>query len=245
MSRSKPSVKVHLIARLESKRVRRKNLRLLAGKPMISYAIEAAKAAKGIDEVYLNTESEVLADLARHHGIGVFVREAWLAADDVVLDQTTYAFAKAHEADVIGMVNPVCPLTRGEDIDRGLEHFLEHDLDTLLTVREEQLHAFLDERPINFELSAKIPMTQDLSPVQIVTWNFCFWKRETFLASYETKGYGVFSGRIGLYPLDKLTAVKISDESDFRMAEAILRARDQAHSTPDYWAGLAPDEGDA
>ena len=220
-----PSVKVHLIARLESKRVRRKNLRLLNGKPLLSYAIEAAKAATSIDEIYLNTESELLMDLARQHGIGIFEREAWLAADDVVLDQTTHAFAKAHECDVIGMVNPVCPLTTGEDIDRGLAHFFEHDLDTLLTVREEQLHAFVGGAPINFDATRKIPMTQDLPPVQLVTWNFCFWKRATFLASVEAKGYGVFSGKIGLFPLDKLTAVKISDERDFRLAEAILKRR--------------------
>ena len=219
------SVKVHIIARLESKRVLRKNLRPLAGQPLLSYAIEAAKGAKGIDEVYLNTESELLADLARRHGIGVFEREAWLAADDIVLDQTTYAFAKAYDAEIIGMVNPVCPLTSSADIDRGLTHFLEHDFDSLVTVREEQLHAFVRDSPVNFDVSRKIPMTQDLPPVQIVTWNFCFWKRRVFLESYERSGYGVFSGRVGLFPLDKLTAVKISDESDFQLAEAILGAR--------------------
>jgi CMP-N-acetylneuraminic acid synthetase len=221
------TVKVHVIARLESKRVIRKNLRLLDGKPLLVYAIETAKAARGIDEIYLNTESELLAEVARNHGIGVFEREAWLAADDVVLDQTTYAFAKAHTADVIGMVNPVCPLTTAQDIERGLSHFLEHGLDTLVTVREEQLHAFVGGTPVNFNASAKIPMTQELPPVQIVTWNFCFWKRDAFLKSYETSGYGVFTGRIGFFPLDKLTAVKISDESDFRLAEILLRQRRQ------------------
>lgn len=167
----------------------------------------------------------------------MFEREPWLAADDVVLDQTTYAFAKAHEADVIGMVNPVCPLTTGDDIDRGLSHFL----DTLLTVREERLHSFVGGEPVNFDASAKIPMTQDLSPAQIVTWNFCFWKRDAFIASYEANGFDVFTGRIGLYPLDKLTAVKVSDESDFRLAEAILRQREGERAEPAYWRGLAPE----
>lgn len=233
-----PTVKVHLIARLESKRVRRKNLRLLHGKPLLSYAIEAAKAAQGIDAIYLNTESEMLAELARAHGIGVFRREDWLAADDIVLDQTTYAFAKAHEADIIGMVNPVCPLTTGEDIDRGLAHFIANDFDTLLTVREEQLHSFVRDEPVNFDVRRKIPMTQDLPPVQIVTWNFCFWKRAAFLANYEANGFGVFTGRIGLYPLDKRKAVKVSDESDFRIAEAIMSHRGTELTEADYYSGL-------
>lgn len=230
-----PSVKVHVIARLESKRVWRKNLRLLAGKPLVVHAFEAAKAARGIDAVYLNTESELLAGLAREHGVGVFLREPWLAADDVVLDQTTYAFAKAHPADVIGMVNPVCPLTTAQDITAGLQRFIEGGFDTLLTVRREHLHAFVGERAVNFEPAGKIPMTQDLPPVELVSWNFCFWKRASFLESYESRGYGVFSGKVGLHPLDKLTAVKISDESDFRIAEAILAQRGAAPTKATFW----------
>lgn len=223
-----PRVKVHLIARLESKRVRRKNLRDLRGRPLLVHAIEAAKAAPSLDGIYLNTESDVLADIAAAHGIGVFRREDWLAADDVVLDQTTYAFAKAHDdADVIGMVNPVCPLTTGADIEAGLARFLADRLDTLLTVREEQLHAFVGGRPINVDPTRKIPMTQDLEPIQLVTWNFCFWRRETFVESFERHGFGVFSGRIGFHALDKRTAVKISDESDFRIAEALLAQREE------------------
>jgi CMP-N,N'-diacetyllegionaminic acid synthase len=231
------SVHVHLIARLESQRVRRKNLRMLHGKPLLSWAIEAAKSARGIDRVFLNTESERLADLARSHGIEVFFRDPALAADDVVLDQTTYAFAKAHPADTIGMVNPVCPLTTGADIEAGLARFVADDLDTLLTVREEQLHAFLGGKPINIDVGRRIPMTQDLVPVQLVTWNFCFWKRAAFVANYEANGFGVFTGRIGLLPLDKRTAVKISDEADFRIAEALLAQRTAPASPPEFWDG--------
>ncbi|MFO0685379.1 MAG: hypothetical protein U0234_25195 [Sandaracinus sp.] len=226
------SVKVHLIARLESQRVRRKNLRDLRGKPLLAYAIDAAKSARGIDEIWLNTESDVLAELALARGIRVFRREPWLAADDVVLDQTTYAFAKATEADIIGMVNPVCPLTTGADIDAGLAHFRAGGFDTLLTVREEQLHAFVGGRPINIDPARKIPMTQDLEPIQLVTWNFCFWRRQTFLESYERHGFGVFSGKIGLYALDKRKAVKISEEADFRIAEALLAQREAEGESP-------------
>lgn len=232
-----PTVNVHLIARLESKRVRRKNLRLLHGKPLLTYAMEAAKAAGGIDRVFLNTESELLMGLAREHGIEVFRREDWLAADDIVLDQTTYAFTKAHPSDIVGMVNPVCPLTTGADIDAGLRHFLEHDLDTLLTVREEQLHSFVRGEPINIDVNEKIPMTQDLDPIQVVTWNFCFWKRDVFVRSFEERGFGVFSGRIGLFPLDKRKAVKVSDEADFRIAEAILAHQAGQLPAADYWDG--------
>lgn len=234
-------IKVHIIARLESKRVLRKNLRMLNGKPMILYAIEAAKESKLINnaDIYINTENDILGQLALNNGIKYFKRDEALAEDDVVLDQTTYAFINYVDCDIVGMVNPVCPLTTGEDIDNGLKYFLENDFDTLLTVREEYLHAFMDGNPLNIELNKKIPITQKLSPIQIVTWNFCFWKTEVFRKNYEEKGFGVFSGKIGLFAIDKLKAIKISEESDFQMAEALLRAREapthiEYYNIPDF-----------
>ena len=74
-----------------------------------------------------------------------------------------------------------------------------------------------------------------------MTWNFCFWKRETFLASYEAEGHGVFSGRVGLHPIDKLKAVKVSEESDLRLAEALLRQRSAPSEPPAFWEGLGPE----
>lgn len=227
-------IKVHIIARLESKRVRRKNLRLLNGKPMIQYAIEAARESKYINEAYINTESDILGNLALKLGIKYFKRDGNLAADDVVLDQTTYAFLNHVDTEIVGMVNPVCPLTTTEDIDKAIEFYMANDFDTILPVREERLHAFLDGKAINFDPKKKIPMTQDLLPPQIVTWNFAFWNAQNFRESYESKGFGVFSGNVGLYPIDKLKAVKVSEESDFKLAEAILLNNDR-HSGVEYF----------
>ena len=51
-------------ARMGSKRVPNKNLRILAGKPLIAYIIEAVKASKKFDDIYINSESDVFADIA-------------------------------------------------------------------------------------------------------------------------------------------------------------------------------------
>lgn len=194
---------------------------------MIQYAIEAARDSKLIDEVYINTESDILGKFAESLGIKYFKRPQELAADDVVLDQTTYSFINHVETDIVGMINPVCPLTTPDDIDSAIRFYLENDFDTIVPVREEKLHTFVEGKPLNFDITKKIPMTQDLVPPQIVTWNFCFWKTKIFRISFEQEGFGVFSGKVGLYPIDKLKAVKISEESDFQIADAILKSRNQ------------------
>lgn len=218
-----------IIARMGSKRVPLKNLRILNGKPMMQYAVEAARDAKCYDNVYLNTESEKLGQFGIDHGIQFHHRDPAYSEDHVILDDITTEFLQHHECDVVSMINTVCPLTTSEDIDKGFDYFIKNDLDTLLTIREEHLHSFLDGNGVNIDPSKKIPMTQDLKPVQIVTWNYTFWKTESFLKSMKENQFGVFSGKLGLYPIGKEKAVKVSEESDFKITEALLEAQEREH----------------
>ena len=67
-----------------------------------------------------------------------------------------------------------------------------------------------------------LPKTQDISPIQICVWSVCVWRAKTFLESFEKKGYAVFSGKIGFYPLSFLKSIKISTEEDFLLSEELL-----------------------
>ena len=55
-------------ARISSKRLKGKNIRLIDGKPMISYAITACKRSRLIDKVYVSTESAIIANIAKEYG---------------------------------------------------------------------------------------------------------------------------------------------------------------------------------
>lgn len=70
-----------------------------------------------------------------------------------------------------------------------------------------------------------LPRTQDLIPIQLCVWPVCVWRAKTFLESFEKNGYAVFSGNLGLYPVNLLKSIKISTEEDFKMAEALLSYR--------------------
>ena len=93
------------------------------------------------------------------------------------------------------------------------------DAQTLQRVRA------LGARTLNFSTDELLPMTQDLEPVQLCAWTISIWRRKTFMESFEKEGHAVFSGKIGLYPIDPLKALKISYESEFKLAEELLRAR--------------------
>lgn len=215
-------------ARYGSKRIKHKNLRLINGKPLICYAIEAAKDAKTLKEVYVNTESDIIGKIALDNGVKFYKRSTSLSTDMATSDQFNYDFIKGTHTDVLVMINPVSPLIDGSDIDNVVNFFLENNHDTVITIREEKLQAFCNNKPINFDLNAILPRTQDISPIQICAWSICVWRAKTFIQSYEEKGYAVFSGKIGFYPLSLLKSVKISTEEDFLLAEALLYYRNRS-----------------
>ena len=231
-------------ARFGSKRVKQKNLRALNGKPLILYAIDAAKKSKRLSAIYVNTESDILGNLAKENGVSYYKRDPKLAGDAVTSDEFNYDFMKHVAADLVVMVNPVAPLMTGEDIDKMISYTLENNLDTLIPVREERLHAFVEEapanfkpdrpvqsfcpaRPINFNSEGRLPMTQNIQPVKICAWTICIWRPSVFIKSFEEKGHAVFSGKVGFYPQNHFQTVKISTEEDFILAEILIQNEHQ------------------
>ncbi len=217
-------------ARAGSQRVKNKNLRLLNGKPMISYAIEAAKKSVLLTDIYVNTDSDEIGEFSKTLGVKFYKRPDQLASDTATSDDYNYDFFKSIQPDLLVQVNPVNPFVTGRNIDDIIQYFLDNDLDSLVTVREEKLQAFCDSKAINFDIEKKLPRTQDIPPVLICVWPVCIWEKESFIKSFEEKGHGVFSGNLGFYPVSFFTALKISYEADFQLAEKFLQMKNDNFS---------------
>jgi len=208
--------------RLGSKRVPKKNLRHILGKPMVGYAIDACKGSDFIDSVYVNSEADIMEKLCTDYGVNFYRRKPELAEDHIVQDQFNYDFLCNVEAENLVMVNPVSPLVTPEDIDNAIRFYEENQLDCLISIREEKLQAFYSNIPLNFSDQALLPMTQNLKPVQLCAWTVCIWNAEKFKQQFEEKGYAVFVGNYGLYPIDPIRSIKVSNEEDFQLAELYL-----------------------
>jgi len=214
----------HIPARLGSQRVKEKNLKHLNGRPLISYAIEAAKNAKEIESFFVNTESTEIAEVAQKYGAKVYFRKPELASDLVTQDAINYDFAKTQSCDAFALLNPVNPLITSTDIDRAVQQFVDTTCDSLISVSQIKLHAFVDNKPINFDTTKNLPRTQDISPVTVCNWAFNIWNRAKFLDYYEKNGHGVFIGKVEYFELPTRKAVKISTEEDFSLAEALIKS---------------------
>jgi CMP-N-acetylneuraminic acid synthetase len=133
-------------ARGGSKGLPGKNIRLLAGKPLLEYTAEAARASRVIDRLILSTDSAEIAEVGRRAGLEVpFLRPSTLAADDTpmvpVLEHAVAALGQeGWVADIIVLLQPTSPLRRPEHIRAAVTMLCETDADSVVTVVEVPRH---------------------------------------------------------------------------------------------------------
>ena len=133
-------------ARGGSKGVPGKNVRLLAGRPLVAYAAAAARESGVVDRVVLSTDDVEIAEAGRAAGIEVpFMRPAELAADDTpMLDVIQHALrelaSRGEQPEIVVLLQPTSPLRRPEHIRAAVTLLRDSGADSVVTVVEIPRH---------------------------------------------------------------------------------------------------------
>ena len=131
-------------ARGGSKGITRKNVKSLAGKPLIGWTIDAAKQSSCIDRIVVSTEDEEIASVARELGVDVpFMRPAELAADDTPgIAPVLHAISQLPDYDWVLLLQPTSPLRSAEDIDGIWQFCQEQGALSAVSVCEVEKHPY-------------------------------------------------------------------------------------------------------
>ncbi|MEZ8602552.1 MULTISPECIES: cytidylyltransferase domain-containing protein [Vibrio] len=124
-------------ARGGSKRLPRKNILPLAGKPLIGWSIEAAKDSKYINQIFISTDDQEIAEVAQSFGIDVpELRPSHLASDTAsTADVLTYTLEKfGNNVDIVVLLQPTSPLRTAVHIDQALELFVKKQASSVVSV---------------------------------------------------------------------------------------------------------------
>lgn len=218
-------VVLHIPAREGSKRVPRKNLREMCGKPMISYVIDASINAGVTADMYVNTDSNEIIEFveASYPQFKIYRREKNLADDNASSDQFNHDIIKNLEADTLMMINPVCPLIGPEDIVNALDHYKNSDCDTLITADGTRMQTFCEGEPVNINVNEQLAPSQDNPKVFTLNWAVTIWEASSFKERMAKFGYAVLGEKRELFEIEAIKGIKVSEEKDFIFAETILK----------------------
>jgi CMP-N,N'-diacetyllegionaminic acid synthase len=220
-------------ARGGSKGLPRKNIRMLAGKPLLAYTAEAALAARRLTRVVLTTDDEEIAEVGRQWGIEVpFLRPAELAEDDtptlpVVQHAVRWLEQRGDSFDSVCLLQPTNPLRRAEHIDACIELLDSSGADAVVTVlpvpAEHNPHWVYFRNPegiLKLSTGESVPVArrQDLPPAFHREGSVYVTRRRVLIEQNS-----LYGERLVGYPMDPAESVNIDCLADLDRAERLLR----------------------
>jgi CMP-N-acetylneuraminic acid synthetase len=214
-------------ARMGSQRLKQKNLREIGGVPTIVRAIRKCQAAGCFSEIWVNSEHEAFGELATREGVNFHKRPEALASNSATSEQFVHEFLLAHPCERVFQVHSIAPLLTAGQVKDFVTAMEAGGEDTLLSCTHEQIECALDGVPINFSFTEKTK-SQDLRPIQRISWSITGWRREAYLTAFETGQTATYAGRVGFFVLDRFAGHIIKTEEDLQIAEALLPLRDGA-----------------
>lgn len=222
-------------ARGGSKGIPRKNIRPLAGKPLIAYNILEARRARLVTRVVVSTDDAEIGAIAQQYGAEVVWRPAEISGDTASSESAllhTLDFlhqVEGYQPDLVVFLQCTSPLTLAEDIDGTVQALLEQQADTALAVIP--FHYFLwkpvaDERSgrqyaegINHDKRVR-PLRQQRAPQYLETGAVYVMRTAGFLEARHR-----FFGHTAMYVMPTERRLEIDDPVDFEVAEILMQSQ--------------------
>lgn len=216
-------------ARSGSKRLPRKNILDLAGKPLIAWSIEAAHKSCYIDETIVSTDSEEIANIARIcMGDVPFLRPICIADDeaksiDVVMHAIDFCKRELHKRyDYVILLQPTSPLRDHADIDHAIEYFFQKKADAVISVCESG-HSPLWMNTLPADLSMKQFLRQEIKEKRSQELEQYYRVNGAIYINAVDKLYRektfFMSDNVYAYVMSDVKSIDIDTEIDFKIAE--------------------------
>ena len=198
-------------ARGGSKGIHRKNVKWIAGKPLIAWSIEQAKKSKYIDLVYVTTEDEEIKGIAKSYGAMVIDRPPEMSTDEVSsIPAIQHALREIRFADYYVLLQPTSPIRREGLIDDCIEQMLDNEADCIITCKN----------------NYKLTIGMDIRRQDIDKWKE--WDGSVYVGSPSIVLWNnsLYDGYIETYMNSQDGSLEIDTPFDFWLVEKVLEEYD-------------------
>lgn len=217
-------------ARGGSKGVPKKNIKLLAGKPLIAWSIEHALAAKHVDRVIVSTDCKEIAEVAIKYGAEVpFLRPSSISCDtasteSAMLHCCDYLRESNSLPDYLLLLQATSPIRENGEIDKAIEFMAENQFDSILSVSPSHRFTWKNlKSPIASYDYFHRPRRQDIKQdeqVYLETGSFYITKTEK-LIKFKNR----LCGHVGMFITPEYESWEIDTLADFVVCEEILKLK--------------------
>ena len=214
-------------ARGGSKRVPRKNILDLAGKPLISWSIEAALKSKYVDKVVVSSDDDEILQVSKDFGSDTLKRPDKLATDaSTSFDAIKHTISNTQGYDYIVLLQPTSPLRDFKHIDEAIQTLVDKDADAVISVCEMD-HSPLwsntlpkdDSMSLFIKDEVKNRRSQDLETYYRLNGAIYICKIDLLLRE-ETF---FIKENIYAYKMDRKSSIDIDEKIDFKLAEFFIK----------------------
>lgn len=210
-----------------SKSIPLKNIREIAGKPLVYWTAKAANDCPDIDKVYIATDSRQIKETVenfRMEKVSIIGRSEESASDTASTESVMLEFARKYEFDTIVLIQATSPLLTFTDLEGGFMEFRKPDTDSVLSVvRQKRFQWTIDGKgfayPVNYNVSYR-PRRQEMEGYMVENGAFYITSRNKLLESGNR-----ISGNIRAYEMNAFTYFEIDEPDDWFIIEKQLENR--------------------
>jgi|SRR5690554_5490702 CMP-N,N'-diacetyllegionaminic acid synthase len=215
-------------ARGGSKRLPKKNVLELVGKPLIAWTIEAALKSKHIDKVLVTSDDDEILDVSEKFGAATIPRPADIAQDtSTSFEAIRHAIESMEKYDYVVLLQPTSPLRTSQHIEEAIQLLVDRNADAIISVTEMEhsplwvnvlpgdncMAGFLREEILN-------KRSQDLETYYRL--NGAIYISQT--TKLMDAGSFFLSNNVYAYKMSNTNSVDIDTEMDFKWAEFLLNS---------------------
>lgn len=201
--------------KLNSQRLKNKNILPLGEKPLCWYVCEHLQQVKGIDEIYVYCSTDEIAEYIPKD-IKIKKRDVILDGNEIKGFDIYKAFINEVDADIYILAHTTSPFIKPNTYENALAHVLNGEYDSAFSAERVQTFAWYNGSPINYNLN-DVPRTQDMEPIWVESSGFYIFKKEIFLQHNRRIGFSPYIQEV--YGAE---AIDIDEKRDYEIACKLL-----------------------
>lgn len=198
-----------------SQRVPNKNFKeFYKGKNLLELKIEDLLSVQLIDDIVVNTDSDDAINIAKKYGVSYFKREPYYASSQCSQSDFFKNLAETTDSDIIIHTPCTSPMIKVDTMYDAINRFIISNNDSCNAVGLVKEYLWLNNTPLNYELSNNVPNSQDLPDVLKLTFGFNILSKQLMIEKSNVVGNNPL-----FYIVDEIEETDIDTQIDFDFAK--------------------------